>query len=91
MFNNKLTRTFQNGVNINSTAVDYLHVDVMRGRVVCLYKTGGVYDYTNVSRRACLKFILDEARSLGKFVNNVLLNERCNVKQWLTVSDYATA
>ena len=80
-----MTRTFQNGVNINSTAVDYMHVDVLRGRVVCLFSDGnGVYDYTNVSRRACLKFIIDEARSLGKFVNNVLLSERCKVQQWLT-------
>ena len=35
--------------------------------------------YTNVSRRAIIKFIMDDARSLGKFVNNVLLSNRVQV------------
>ena len=44
---------------------------MLRGKVTVAFSNGGVYDYTNVSRRACIKFVIDDARSLGKFVNNV--------------------
>jgi len=61
---------------INSTAADSVHVDAISGTASVLYKDGSIYRYTNVSRRAIIKFILDDARSLGKFINNVLKAER---------------
>ena len=57
---------------VNSTACDSIHVDAMSGTASVLYKDGGIYNYTNVSRRAIIKFIMDDARSMGKFINNVL-------------------
>ena len=65
------TQTFFNGVNINSTAVQSMHVDAINGSATVQYMDGSVYHYLNVSRRAIIKFIIDDARSLGKFVNNV--------------------
>ena len=62
--------------HINSTAADSVHVDAITGTASVLYKDGSIYRYTNVSRRAIIKFILDDARSLGKFINNVLKAER---------------
>ena len=83
MFNT--ARAFINGVNINSTAVDQMYVNPFRGKVTVAFADGtGVYDYTNVSRRACFKFVIDDARSLGKFVNNVLKQSRVHTAAWLT-------
>ena len=62
--------------HINSTAADSVHVDAITGTASVLYKDGSIYRYTNVSRRAIIKFILDDARSLGKFINNVLKADR---------------
>jgi len=61
---------------INSTACDSVHVDAITGTASVLYKDGSIYRYENVSRRAIIKFILDPARSLGKFVNVVLKAQR---------------
>ena len=63
---------------VNSTACDSIHVDAIAGTASVLYKNGDIYRYTNVSRRAIIKFIMDDARSIGKFVNNVLKCERVN-------------
>lgn len=82
MFNT--ARAFITGVNINSTAVDQMYVNPFRGKVTVAFSNGGVYDYTNVSRRACIKFVIDDARSLGKFVNNVLKQSRVSTAAWLT-------
>ena len=83
MFNT--SRAFIAGVNINSTAVSQMYVNPLRGKVTVAFADGtGVYDYTNVSRRACFKFIIDDARSLGKFVNNVLKQSRVSTAAWLT-------
>ena len=85
MFNQTFTRSYTGYERINSTCVEYMNIDALKGKVTVLYTDGGVYTYKNVSKRACLKFLLDKgARSMGKFVNNVLLEQRCNVKQWLT-------
>ena len=62
--------------HINSTAADSVHVDAITGTASVLYKDGSIYRYTNVSRRAIMKFIIDDARSLGKFINNVLKADR---------------
>lgn len=61
---------------INSTCADMVHVDVVNGTATIMFKDGAMYRYTNVSRRAIAKFVMDEARSLGKFLNNVCLTRR---------------
>ena len=72
-------------VQVPSNVIDQMYVQPLRGKVTVAFADGtGVYDYTNVSRRACLKSVIDDARSLGKFVNNVLKDSRVTVKQWLT-------
>ena len=60
----------------NSSCSDGVAVDIISGTASVLFSNGAVYRYTNVSRRAILKFILDDARSLGKFVNVVLKQPR---------------
>ena len=77
MFNKFFQSVFTDCDNyINSTACDSVHVDAITGTASVLYKDGSIYSYTNVSRRAIIKFILDPARSLGKFVNVVLKQPR---------------
>ena len=77
MFNNFYQSVFPNtNTYVNSTACDSVHVDAVSGTASVLYKDGSIYSYTNVSRRAIIKFILDPARSLGKFVNVVLKQPR---------------
>ena len=77
MFNNFYQSVFTNtNTYVNSTACDSVHVDAVSGTASVLYKDGSVYRYTNVSRRAIAKFIMDPARSLGKFVNVVLKQPR---------------
>ena len=49
---------------VASTAADSVHVDAITGTASVLYKDGSIYRYSNVSRRAIVKFILDDARSL---------------------------
>ena len=65
--------------HVNSTACDSIHVDAIAGTASVLYKDGSLYSYKNVSRRAIIKFIMDDARSMGKFVNNVLTDKRVQV------------
>ena len=79
MFSKFFQSVFTNCDNyVNSTACDSVYVDAIYGTASVLYKNGDIYRYTNVSRRAIIKFIMDDARSLGKFVNNVLLTDRVN-------------
>ena len=81
MFSEFYQSVFTNCDNyINSTAADTLHVDAITGTASVLYKDGSIYCYENVSRRAIIKFILDPARSLGKFINNVLKAERVDAR-----------
>ena len=61
---------------VASTAADSIHVDAVTGTASVLYKDGSIYRYENVSRRAIIKFIMDDARSLGKFINVVLKQQR---------------
>ena len=64
---------------VNSTAADAIYVDALTGKAVVAYADGSIYRYTNVSRRAIVKFMLDDARSMGKFINKVLKQERTQV------------
>ena len=61
---------------VNSTCCDSVHVDAITGTVSVMFKNGDIYSYTNVSRRDIIKFVNDKSKSLGKFVNNVLLTDR---------------
>ena len=61
---------------VNSTCCDSVHVDAITGTVSVMFKNGDIYSYTNVSRRDIIKFAIDKSKSLGKFVNNVLLTDR---------------
>ena len=88
MFNQTFTRsyTFNGTQQLNSTAVEYMNVDALRGMVTVMYRSSGcVYQYTNVSKRACLKFLRDNAgRSMGKFINNA-----CQASRTKCVALYA--
>ena len=68
---------------VPSTCCDSISVDALDGTARVMFKDSKgkvqVYDYKNVSRRAIFKFIHDDARSLGKFVNNVLTQKRVQV------------
>lgn len=77
MLNNFFQSIFTQCSNyVASTACDSVHVDAISGTASVMYKNGDIYRYTNVSRRGIIKFMMDDARSLGKFVNNVLLTDR---------------
>ena len=54
---------------VSSSSITSVHLDVISGTVAVLYNNDRMYRYSNVSRRAILKFIMDDARSLGRFVN----------------------
>ena len=73
---------------VPSTCADSVHVDVITGTASVLFNDGNIYRYTNVSRRAIIKFIIDDAKSLGKFVNNVLLTNRVRCESRLTTPEY---
>ena len=74
--------------HINSTCADSVHVDAITGTASVLYKDGSIYRYENVSRRAIIKFIMDDARSLGKFINNVLKAERVSASYHFSTPNY---
>ena len=89
MLNKFFQSIFTNCDNyVNSTACDSIHVDAISGTASVLYKNGDIYRYTNVSRRAIIKFIMDDARSLGKFVNTALKNVRANGQHRMTTPNY---
>ena len=72
------------GINanyVNSTAADYVSTDAIKGTARVMFKDGRIYNYTNVSRRAIAKFNVDPARSMGKFINNVLMQQRVKYTQ----------
>ena len=92
MFNKFFQSIFTNDVNyVNSTCADSVHVDVLSGSASVLYKDGSIYRYTNVSRRAIIKFILDDARSLGKFINVVLKQQRVGSEYRMATPKYVLA
>jgi hypothetical protein len=89
MFNKFYQSIFTNCDNyINSTAADSVHVDAITGTASVLYKDGSIYRYENVSRRAIIKFILDPARSLGKFINVVLKQTRVDAEYRQSMPTY---
>ena len=73
---------------VASTCADSVHVDAISGTASVLFNDGNIYRYTNVSRRAIIKFIIDDAKSLGKFINNVLLTDRVRCEYRTTAPEY---
>ena len=64
----------------SSSAIRFIVTDVLRGSCVVMFKSGQMYEYTNVSRRALLKLNLQPNLSLGFWVNDTLLycDSKCN-------------
>ena len=92
MFNKFFQSIFTHCDNyVNSTAADSIHVDAITGTASVLYKDGNIYSYTNVSRRAIIKFMLDDARSLGKFINVVLKQQRVDGEYRHSMPKYVLA
>jgi len=62
-----------------SDCADHIITDVINGSCIVHYKNGGVYQYTNVSRKALINLILNDNISLGRWINDVLLynNSKC--------------
>lgn len=63
----------------NSSAIAAIHCDVINGLALVSYKSGGVYAYSNVSRRSMLNLKYNPTISLGFWVNANILCERTNV------------
>ena len=92
MFNNFFQSIFTQSDNyVPSTCADSVHVDALSGTASVLYKDGSIYRYTNVSRRAIIKFMLDDARSLGKFINVVLKQQRVGSEYRMATPKYVLA
>ena len=66
MFTYSATRT--------SAAVQFVHVDLLRGVAVVSFKQGHMYEYKNVSRRAIANLMANPNISLGFWVNRNLLD-----------------
>ena len=60
----------------NSSAIAAIHCDVINGLALVSYKSGGVYAYSNVSRRAMLNLKFNPSISLGFWVNANILTYR---------------
>ena len=60
----------------NSDCAD-IYVDALRGCATVMFKNSNiVYRYFNVSRRACLNFVLNPNMSIGFWINANLFNNR---------------
>ena len=64
----------------SSSAIKFILTDVLRGTCVVKFKSGQMYQYFNVSRRALLKLNLQPNLSLGFWVNDSLL-DYCSTRQ----------
>ena len=69
MFNMYVTVPFR-----TSNAIDSLEVDLIRQLARCTFKSGGDYEYMNVSKRAIVNVLFNPDVSLGFWVNNNLVN-----------------
>lgn len=66
-FNNQVVR------HGHSDCADYIVANVKDGTAIVNYKSSGAYKYTNVSRRALIKLIMQPNISLGRWINDNLL------------------
>ena len=61
----------------SSSCCDGISVDLLTGTASVLYKSGAVYNYSNVSRRAIANLMLNPNISLGFWINaNLVDNKR---------------
>jgi hypothetical protein len=65
----------------SSSACDGIAVDLITGTASVLYKSGAIYEYKNVSRRAIANLMLNKNMSLGFWINANLLSQRCTATQ----------
>lgn len=59
----------------SSDAIDFICVDFMTKACTVMFKNGGRYEYTNVSRRAILNLLKCRTISLGFWVNQNCINK----------------
>ena len=52
-----------------SDACTCVYVSLLKGTALVVFKNGGTYSYTNVSRRAILNLMVNPSMSLGFWVN----------------------
>ena len=57
----------------HSDCAKHIITDLIDGSCIVHYNNGGIYKYTNVSRRAMLNLIVNDNISLGRWINDVLL------------------
>ena len=60
----------------SSSCCDGVSVDLLTGTASVLYKSGAVYNYTNVSRRAIANLMLNPNISLGFWINANLVDSK---------------
>ena len=53
-----------------SDACTCVYVSLLKGTALVVFKNGGTYHYSNVSRRAIANLLLNRNMSLGFWVNN---------------------
>ena len=82
-FNNQVVR------HGHSDCADHIIANVKDGTAVVRYTNGDTYKYTNVSRRALIKLIMQPNISLGRWINDNLLY--CNSKSAKSGNTYKYA
>ena len=60
----------------NSSAVECMSADALRGKVAVKFSDDKFYVYFNVSRRAIFNFIMQPNMSVGFWINENLLNAK---------------
>ena len=65
-----------------SDACTCVYVSLLKGTALVVFKNGGTYSYSNVSRRAILNLMVNPSMSLGFWVNtNCVQSDRTKVGQ----------
>lgn len=82
-FNNQVVR------HGYSDCADYIIANVKDGTAVVNFKSSGAYKYTNVSRRALIKLIMQPNISLGRWINDNLLFSGSKSFKFGSVSHFA--
>ena len=59
-----------------SDACQCVYVSLIKGTALVVFKNGGTYHYSNVSRRAIANLMLNPTMSLGFWVNANCKNDR---------------
>ena len=69
-----------------SDACTCVYVSLLKGTALVVFKNGGTYSYTNVSRRAIANLMVNPNMSLGFWVNkNCVQSDRAVTSgRWIT-------